>query len=495
MSVQHTCFSAAALWSLLKKWDRHPSNACRNNFRWQKAVEVRGWHTSQNREIISAPVATVCDSIRRHAQDLGSQSHFFRRLLWVSALAVLAGCSVNQPGTSTGTAKVTGESQGENTAAKSGQKAPTAEPAKLLTEAELSEGWIALFDGQTLFGWKANSQANWAVQDGSITVSGGQKGLLCTTTEFADYALKVDFRCEPDTNSGVFLQTSLSPADPAKDCYEVNLAGPDNPFPTGSLVKRKKADGTSESRDWQSCEVTVEGPRVAVKLNGQSLLDYRDPQPLRRGHIGLQFNEGRVAFRNVKLKPLGLTSLFDGKSLAGWKSYPNMAGKFSVSEEGCLRVQGGRGQLESAQNYADFALQLECITHAPNVNSGVFFRCIPGQELMGYEAQIHNGFKDGDRSQPADCGTGGIFRRQAARRVVADDRKWFHETLLAHGLHVAVWVDGYQVTDWVDQRPPDENPRNGLRLEPGTIMIQAHDAATDLSFRKLRAAELAKRQE
>jgi hypothetical protein len=60
---------------------------------------------------------------------------------------------------------------------------------------------------------------------------------------------------------------------------------------------------------------------------------------------------------------------------------------------------------------------------------------------------------------------------------------------------VAVWVNGYQVTDWVDQRPPDENPRKGLRLEPGTIMIQGHDAATALAFRRLRAAELAKRQE
>ena len=419
--------------------------------------------------------------------------------LWVSALAVLTGCGGNQSGAGAGTPGPPAESQRETadarSSAQSGQEPLTAEPAKLLTEAELSEGWITLFDGQTLFGWKASSKANWAVQDGSITVSGGEQGLLCTTTEFADYALKVDFRCEPNTNSGVFLHTTLSPADPAKDCYEVNIAGPDNPFPTGSLVKRQPADGTWESRDWQSYEVTVEGPRVAVKLNDQSLLDYRDPQPLRRGHIGLQFNEGRVAFRNIKLKPLGLTSLFDGKSLTGWNTYPNMAGKFSVSEEGCLRVQGGRGQLETAQNYADFAIQWECITHAPNVNSGVFFRCIPGQELMGYEAQIHNGFKDGDRSQPADCGTGGIFRRQAARRVVADDQKWFHETLLAHGLHVAVWVDGYQVTDWVDQRPPDENPRKGLRLEPGTIMIQGHDATTDLSFRKLRAAELPKRLE
>jgi hypothetical protein len=372
---------------------------------------------------------------------------------------------------------------------------PMPDPPQLLTEAELADGWISLFDGQTLYGWKASSQANWAVQDGAITVSDGKPGLLCTTTEFAAYVLKLDFRCEAQTNSGVFLHTTLNPVDPAKDCYELNVADPDDPFPTGSLVGRKKTSERWDSRAWQTYEVTVEEPRVTVKLNERPVLEYQTPQPLRRGHIGLQFNKGRVAFRNIKVKPLGLTSLFDGKSLTGWKPYPEMATKCTVTAEGTLRMQGGRGQLETAASFADFVLQFECRTEAADVNSGVFFRCLPGQELMGYEAQIHHGFKDGDRTKPGDCGTGGIFRRQDARRVMPDDQQWFQETLIAHGLHVAVWVNGYQVTDWVDQRPPHENPRKGLRLEPGTIMIQGHDASTDVSFRRLRAVELAKRQE
>jgi hypothetical protein len=372
---------------------------------------------------------------------------------------------------------------------------PLPDPPQLLTEAELADGWIALFDGQTLYGWKASSQANWAVQDGGITVSDGKPGLLCTTTEFAAYVLKLDFRCEAKTNSGVFLHTTLNPADPGKDCYELNIADPDDPFPTGSLVGRKKTGERLDSRDWQTYEVTVAEPRVTVKLNDRPVLEYQAPQPLRRGHLGLQFNKGRVEFRNIKVKPLDLASLFDGKSLTGWKQYPKMAAKCTVTAEGTLRVQGGKGQLESEASFADFVLQFECRTEAADVNSGVFFRCLPGQELMGYEAQINNAFKNGDRTQPADRGTGGIFRQQNARRVVPDDQQWFHETLIAEGLHVAVWVNGYQVTDWVDQRPPHENPRQGLRLEPGTIMIQGHDAATDVSFRRLRAAELPKRQE
>jgi hypothetical protein len=49
------------------------------------------------------------------------------------------------------------------------------------------------------------------------------------------------------------------------------------------------------------------------------------------------------------------------------------------------------------------------------------------------------------------------------------------------------------VSDWTDSRKPDENPRKGLRLEAGSIIIQGHVPTTDLSFRKLRIAELPER--
>ena len=47
---------------------------------------------------------------------------------------------------------------------------PVSDPPALLTEDELAEGWLALFDGQTLFGWTATSDANWRVEDGTVVV-------------------------------------------------------------------------------------------------------------------------------------------------------------------------------------------------------------------------------------------------------------------------------------------------------------------------------------
>jgi hypothetical protein len=114
-----------------------------------------------------------------------------------------------------------------------------------------------------------------------------------------------------------------------------------------------------------------------------------------------------------------------------------------------------------------------------------------GNHVLKVDFRAAKGTNSGDRSQPADCGTGGIFRRQNARKVVANDREWFAKTIHADGPHVAVWVNGYQVSDWTDRRAPAENPRKGLRLKAGTIIFQAHDPTADFFFRNLRIAELA----
>ncbi len=368
-------------------------------------------------------------------------------------------------------------------------------PMNQLTPEEQQDGWLLLFDGESMFGWKAAGKADWTVQDGTIRVTTGEICLLHTTTEFADYVFKADFRAAAGTNSGFFLRTSPVPKNPGVDTYELNIAPPDNPFPTGSFVARQKHATTDEQADqWHTFEVRAEGARFVVLLDGQQVLDYTDPKPLGRGFIGLQHNSGRVEFRNVKLKPLGLKPIFNGTDLTGWKIYPNMASQFSVTGDGALNVKNGRGQLESEGQYGDFVLQLDAISNGQHLNSGVFFRCIPGAELMGYECQIHNGFLEGDRTKPMDCGTGGIFRRVNARKVVSDDFAWFRQTIIAHGPHVAVWVNGYPVTDWTDTRKPDENPRKGLRKEAGSIMLQGHDPTTDLSFRRIEVQELPKRR-
>lgn len=371
-----------------------------------------------------------------------------------------------------------------------------------LTQTEIDEGWIALFDGQSTFGWKASSNANWSVQKGVVEVSEGTPGLLHTRAQFDDFEFKAEFKIESDTNSGIFIRTSPKPRDPTGDCYEINLAGPQaSPFPTGSLVQRKTCKDLTEGDEawfatWHQINIRADGPEVSVSIDGDPVLDYTNEGKgrLGKGYIGLQLNSGRAQFKSIHLKPLNVPAIFNGKDLTGWKTDQKLESKFSITRASELNILSGKGQIESRDTYADFVFSMKCKTNADGLNSGVFFRCIPGDIMNGYESQIQNQFKSGDRSVPEDCGTGGIFRRVAARSVNADDQKWFSKTIVANGPHLAVWVNGLQVTDWSDQRKPNANPRRGRRLEAGTIIFQGHDPTTDILLKDIGARELESRK-
>jgi hypothetical protein len=59
------------------------------------------------------------------------------------------------------------------------------------------------------------------------------------------------------------------------------------------------------------------------------------------------------------------------------------------------------------------------------------------------------------------------------------------------GRDIVVWVDGYPVTAWRDERPEGTNVRNKEAvLKAGTISLQAHDPTTNLDFRNIRIAEV-----
>lgn len=375
------------------------------------------------------------------------------------------------------------------------EEAVRLEPQISLTQQEIEDGWIQLFDGQTLFGWKANNDVNWTVHDGTIRADQGEPGLLLTTVPFADFELRCDFRLEKGGNSGVFLRTPVDPKNPAVDCYELNICDSHPEFQTGSLVGRVKTpEPVRAEGEWKTFHIRAEGPHIQVRLDGKEILDFHgDPEAepfVRNGFIGLQKNAGKVEFRNIRLRPLGTAPIFNGKDLAGWREVPGSKSEFEAVD-GTIHVTNGRGFLETEATWDDFILQADVITNGEHLNSGIFFRALPGTEAApshGYEMQIHNGFRNGDRSRPMDFGTGAIFRRNQARWVVPDDRKWFTATLVAYGPRFSVWINGYQVTEWVDDRAPSDNPREGKKLAAGHISLQGHDPTTDLAFRNLRVA-------
>ena len=371
-----------------------------------------------------------------------------------------------------------------------------AQQPNTLTRQEAAAGWILLFDGESLFGWTQEGKAQWRIANGILTSDEGENGWLRTTSPFADFILKCDWRTGPEGNSGVFLRSAAQGA-PHETGYELQIWNQHPKFPTGSLVNHIAGKRVAAAPgEWHTYEVQAAGDHWIVKLDGKRVLDGRDPKS-KSGYIGLQYNKDKkIEFRNIKLKPLGLEPIFNGKSLAGWKvvepaKKPAQPAVWTA-EKGAIHVVHGGGQLETKRTWADFILQLDVRTNTsdPNrhPNSGIFFRGDPGTYWGGYESQIRNEYKDGDRTKPVDYGTGAIYNCVAARRIVAGDNEFFAQTLVVRGPHMAVWVNGYQVTDFEDSRPPDASARKGLRTSAGTIALQAHDPTTNLDFKNIRIA-------
>jgi len=317
-----------------------------------------------------------------------------------------------------------------------------------LTDEELAKGYVQLFDGETTFGWKVEGDV--AVKEGKLIVGGQKDTKLTTTVRFPASSLRRVF----ETADG----------QPGKGGRIIGPGGRE--FGFKGVVKVNI--------------VTPTAPPEASRVAGPVVIEVPAGE--------------QIVFTKLALRPGEMSALFAGKNLDGWKvnaaDPKRMASKFEVSKDGELSVKNGPGDLVTEKEFDNFVLQFECKTLGDGLNSGFFFRCIPGQYQNGYEAQVQNAYIDKDRSKPKDFGTGAIYRRIAARKVVSNDNEWFTMTVVADGKHIATWVNGYQTVDWTDDRPADENPRKGYRATKGPISIQGHDPTTDLLFRNIRVAEL-----
>jgi hypothetical protein len=340
-----------------------------------------------------------------------------------------------------------------------------------LDEDRLKAGNIALFDGATLYGLAPREKGNWQVVDGLLVGNGTAEmpAQIRPDIQFGHFALRIQYSATEESAMYLHSRPRPEPSEVGKSCFGVTL-------PASDVIVTGEIQIDAEGMKTNFPTTSVEG---SAKTHG-------------RGYIVIE-TSGKIEIKELSLRPLGQQSLFNGKTLAGWKSREDLTGEYFV-EDGNMRIRGGRGQLEHEKPLGDFTLQLEAKVANDEENSGLFFRCIPGDVMMGYESQICHAHEEGDRTVPKDCGTGGIFRRQNARVVLPDGDDWFYKTIIAEGPNIAVWVNGILVTRWTDDRKPDENPRRGYRAEAGTIMLQAHDPTTNFTLRKIEATELPKRK-
>lgn len=174
----------------------------------------------------------------------------------------------------------------------------------MMTAFALADEWVSLFDGKTMKGWNNQGEANWRVEEGALTVNKGVGGLLTSAKRYENYELKLEFKAAIGTNSGVFLNTEAKVKNEAVDCYEINIAPPSNPFPTGSIVKHHLIEGQGEKHEWRSYHLKVNRGEVTVILDGVKLMTYTAKNPRPAGFIGLQKNAGKIQFRKIEVREL-----------------------------------------------------------------------------------------------------------------------------------------------------------------------------------------------
>jgi hypothetical protein len=195
--------------------------------------------------------------------------------------------------------------------------------------------WTAIFNGKDLEGWKHVGPGNMTVEDGLIHTHGGMGLLYWTGGPVGDCKIHVVYRMRDENdNSGVFIRIPVEPREewmPVHYGYEVQIDNhpergedkEDDTHSTGMLYSLTKplAKAWKPGPEWNTMDITLDGPRTIVTLNGVKVTDYKEgdtvpprkfdyePQRGRRpilGYIGLQNHSDNdiVFFKEVAIKPL-----------------------------------------------------------------------------------------------------------------------------------------------------------------------------------------------
>ena len=167
----------------------------------------------------------------------------------------------------------------------------------------LQDSPVELFNGKDLKGWVAVNKTEWTVEDGCITAGAGN-GWLRTEKMYKDFELTVEWKTDAKEkyDSGILFQ-ALERGEPwPRVCTQVNLLKGKEGEGAG-LKDAKVPEGLHKPGEWNSFVIRVQGRTVKLTFNGKEAWTTELVAP-REGFIGLQGENVRFQFRNLKLTPL-----------------------------------------------------------------------------------------------------------------------------------------------------------------------------------------------
>ena len=419
---------------------------------------------------------------------------------------------------------------------------------KYLNEMPKAEGFVSMFNGKDLSGWKglvenpikrakmdaktlaaAQVKADqkmlegWKVEDGELRfqIHGDN---LATVKKYGDFEMLVDWKIINDGkqngDAGIYLrgtpQVQIWDTARVKDGAQVGSGGLYNNqiHPSKPL---KVADNALD--EWNTFRILMKGDRVSVWLNGELVTDNvilenywdRNLPIFAEEQIELQAHGSPVAYRNIYIREIprpkpfvlsakekkeGFKVLFDGTNMHEWIGNTTDY----VIEDGDMAIRpkpgrGSGGNLFTKDEYSDFIFRFE-FQLTPGANNGLGIRApLEGDAAYeGMELQI----LDNDAPMYKDLHVyqyhGSIYGTIPAKRgFLKPTGEWNYEEVIVKGPKIKVILNGTtildaDITEARKNGAADGKPHPGLLRNSGHIGFLGH--GSPLKFRNIRIKDL-----
>jgi hypothetical protein len=411
-----------------------------------------------------------------------------------------------------------------------------------LREMPYDHGFVTLFNGVDLDGWKAlvgnpvtrskmsdaelataqkvadeKTKGDWIVKDGLLVFTGHGEN-LATTKQYSDIEMYVDWKITEKGDAGIYLRGS-----PQVQIWDTSRREVGAQVGSGGLYNNQKNESKplvvadNKIGEWNRFHIIMKGEKVTVWLNGILVTDnitlenYWDRAlPIfPKEQIELQAHGTYVAYRNIYLRELptndqpalseaekkeGFVSLFNGQDLSQWTGntvgYPVRDGVVEVAPE-----LGGGGNVYTKDEFANFIYRFE-FQLTPGANNGIGIRApLEGDAAyVGMEIQVLDNeapqYKDLDPRQYHGSVYGII---PAKRGFLLPTGEWNKEEIIAKGNKIKVTLNGTVILDGdikeaLKNGTLDNKDHPGLFRPSGHLGFLGHGDV--VRFRNMRVKKL-----
>jgi len=413
---------------------------------------------------------------------------------------------------------------------------------KYLAEMPAGDGFVSLFNGKDLSGWKGlvenpvargkmdakalakaqqkaddNMRKGWSVKDG-LLVFGGSGDNLCTEKKYGDFEMLVDWKITAQGDAGIYLRGT-----PQVQIWDTSRTDVGAQVGSGGLYNNQRHESKplkladNAIGEWNHFRILMKGDRVTVYLNGELVTDNtilenywdRGLPIFPEEQIELQAHGTYVAYRDLYIKEIprpkpyvlsdeekkaGYKILFDGTNMHEWVGNT----KDYVIDNGDLIIDpsnGGHGNLYTKDEYKNFSFRFE-FQLTPGANNGLGVRApLEGDAAyQGMELQILDNEADIYKDLHVYQYHGSVYGVIPAKRgFLKPVGEWNVEEAIVDGTHIKVILNGTVILDGdiADARKNgtlDHKEHPGLKNETGHIGFLGH--GSKVRFRNIRVKTL-----